>query len=73
MQLVRGSGQQPLHGLPAAQSAALLDCHPDTVRRWISRFIDEGKVGWPIGPSAGGPGGADATSQCAPCTGESGW
>ena len=31
-----------LHGLPSAQIAALLDCHPATVRRWISRFNDEG-------------------------------
>jgi transposase len=31
-----------LHGLPPAQIAALLDCHPATVRRWISRFNREG-------------------------------
>ena len=31
-----------LHGLPPAQIAALLDCHPATVRRWISRFNSEG-------------------------------
>jgi Winged helix-turn helix len=31
-----------LHGLPPAQIAALLDCHPATVRRWIGRFNDEG-------------------------------
>ena len=33
-----------LHGLAAAQIAELLDCHPATVRRWISRFNAEG---WP--------------------------
>ena len=38
------------HDLPPAQIAALLDCHPATVRRWISRFNDEGRPGWPIGP-----------------------
>ena len=26
------------HGLPAAQIAELLGCHPATVRRWINRF-----------------------------------
>ena len=31
-----------LHGLPPSQIAELLDCHPATVRRWISRFNDEG-------------------------------
>jgi Homeodomain-like domain len=25
--------------------AELLDCHPGTVRRWISRFNDEGAAG----------------------------
>ena len=37
------------HGLPPAQIAALLDCHPATVRRWISRFNAEGMaaVTWP--------------------------
>jgi Homeodomain-like domain len=33
-----------LHGLPPAQIAVLLDCHP-TVRRWISRFNTEGAAG----------------------------
>jgi DNA-directed RNA polymerase specialized sigma24 family protein len=28
------------HGLPPAQIAELLDCHPATVRRWIARFND---------------------------------
>jgi Winged helix-turn helix len=34
-----------LHGLAPAQIAALLDCHPATVRRWISRFNSEGMAG----------------------------
>jgi hypothetical protein len=33
-----------LHELSPAQIAALLDCHPATVRRWIGRFNDEGLV-----------------------------
>jgi DNA-directed RNA polymerase specialized sigma24 family protein len=33
------------HGLPPAQIAALLDCHPATVRRWVSRFNGEGLAG----------------------------
>jgi transposase len=45
-----------LHGLPPSQIAALLDCHPATVRRWISRFNDEGGRGWPTGPGAAVPG-----------------
>ena len=47
-----------LHELPAAQIAELLECHPATVRRWISRFNEEGLAGWPTGPGAGGPGSA---------------
>ena len=34
-----------VHGLAAAQIAELLDCHPATVRRWISRFNREGLAG----------------------------
>ena len=34
-----------LHGLPPSQIAELLDCHPATVRRWISRFNGEGLAG----------------------------
>jgi len=49
-----------LHGLPPAQIAALLECHPATVRRWIGRFNDEGWPGWRTGRDAGGPGGAAA-------------
>jgi hypothetical protein len=35
----------PLRGLTPAQIAELLDCHPATVRRWISRFNAEGPAG----------------------------
>ena len=34
-----------LRGLPPAQIAGLLDCHPATVRRWIARFNAEGGSG----------------------------
>src|SRR5690349_7115878 len=44
-----------LHELPAAQIAALLDCHPATVRRWISRFNDEGLAGLADRPRCGRP------------------
>jgi transposase len=44
-----------LRGLPAAQIAALLDCHPATVRRWISRFNAEGMAGLPDRPRCGRP------------------
>jgi hypothetical protein len=50
-----------LHALPPAQIAALLDCHPATVRRWIIRVNIEGYWGWPTGPGAGGSGSADAS------------
>jgi transposase len=42
-----------LHGLPPAQIAALLDCHPATMRRWISRFSDEGMAGLADRPRCG--------------------
>jgi transposase len=45
-----------LHGLPPSQIAALLDCHPATVRRWISRFNDEGAAGLADRPRCGRPG-----------------
>ncbi len=44
-----------LHGLPPAQIAALLDCHPATVRRWISRFNGEGMAGLAGRPRSGRP------------------
>jgi Winged helix-turn helix len=43
-----------LHGLPAGQVAVLLECHPATVRRWISRFNNEGLAGLADGRGAGG-------------------
>ena len=42
-----------LHELPPAQIAALLDCHPSTVRRWISRFNQEGAAGLADRPRCG--------------------
>ena len=48
-----------LHGLPPAQIAVLLECHPSTVRRWIGRFNAGGTAG-PAGSCAGGPGWAGA-------------
>ena len=44
-----------LHGLPPAQIAVLLDCHPATVRRWISRFNREGMAGLADRPRSGRP------------------
>ena len=43
------------HGLAPAQIAELLDCHPATVRRWISRFNDEGVAGLADRPRCGRP------------------
>jgi len=43
------------HGLPPAQIADLLDCHPATVRRWISRFNHEGTAGLADRPRSGRP------------------
>ena len=45
----------PLPGLPAAQIAVLLACHPATVRRWISRFSTEGMAGLAGRPRCGRP------------------
>jgi transposase len=44
-----------LRGLPAAQVAMLLECHPATVRRWISRFNSEGMAGLADRPRCGRP------------------
>jgi len=44
-----------LHGLPPSQIAELLDCHPATVRRWISRFNREGLAGLADRPRSGRP------------------
>ena len=54
-----------LHELAPAQIAALLDCHPSTVRRWISRFNEEGAAGLADRPRSGRPrlGGPRLTSR----------
>jgi transposase len=44
-----------LQGLPAAQIAGLLECHPATVRRWIGRFNSEGLAGLADRPRCGRP------------------
>jgi transposase len=56
-----------LHDLAPAQIAALLECHPATVRRWISRFNDEGMAGLADRPRCGRPrlGGRQLTSRIA--------
>jgi transposase len=63
-----------LHGLPPSQIAALLDCRPATVRRWISRFNDEGAAGLADRPRCGRPrlGGQRLTSRIAALLGRSG-
>jgi transposase len=43
------------HGLSAAQIAGLLECHPATVRRWVSRFNAEGLAGLADRPRRGRP------------------
>jgi hypothetical protein len=55
------------YGLPPAQIAALLDCHPATVRRWISRFNREGAAGLADRPRCGRPalGGRQLTGRIA--------
>jgi transposase len=47
--------QLSLQGLPAAQIAVLLECHPATVRRWISRFSTDGWAGLADRPRCGRP------------------
>ncbi len=44
-----------VQGLPAAQIAELLECHPATVRRWIGRFSAEGMAGLAGRPRCGRP------------------
>ncbi len=69
-----------LHELPSAQIAALLDCHPATVRRWIGRFNEEGLAGLADRPRSGRPrlGGQRLTGRIAallargPCRGSGG-
>ena len=60
------------HGLPPAQIAELLDCHPATVRRWTGRFNAEGLAGLADRPRPGRPrpgrprlGGRQLTSRIA--------
>lgn len=43
------------HGLAPAQIAALLECHPSTVRRWIGRFNCQGVAGLADRPRWGRP------------------
>ena len=54
-----------LHSLAPAQIATPLDCHPATVRRWISRFSSEGMAGLADRPRCGRPrlGGRQLTSR----------
>jgi transposase len=63
-----------LHGLAAAQIAVLLDCHPLTVRRWITRFNDEGMAGLADRPRCGRPrlGGHQLTRRIAALLGRPG-
>jgi transposase len=42
-------------GLAPAEIAALLECHPSTVRRWIGRFNAEGAAGLADRPRCGRP------------------
>jgi DDE superfamily endonuclease/Homeodomain-like domain len=44
-----------VQGLPPAQIAGLLGCHPVTVRRWIGRFSAEGMTGLADRPRSGRP------------------
>jgi transposase len=44
-----------LHGLSPAQIAALLECHPSTVRRQLGRFNREGAAGLADRPRRGRP------------------
>src|SRR4029077_9601403 len=63
-----------LHGLAPSQIAELLDCHPATVRRWISRFSSEGLAGLADRPRSGRPrlGGRRLTGRIAALLARSG-
>ena len=50
-----GDGAAVAARVTAAQIAELLDCHPATVRRWISRFSSEGLAGLADRPRCGRP------------------
>ena len=54
-QAARAVTASSLHGSPPSQIAELLDCHPATVRRWISRFNGEGLAGLSDRPRSGRP------------------
>jgi hypothetical protein len=62
-----GDGPAVAARLTTRQIAALLDCHPGTVRRWISRFNDEGLAGLADRPRCGRPrvGGRQLTRRIA--------
>jgi hypothetical protein len=64
----------PAHGLAPAQIAALLDCHPATVCRWIGRSNDEGLAGLADRPRSGRPalGGGQLTGRIAALLGRPG-
>ena len=63
-----------LQGLLAAQIAGLLECHPVTVRRWISRFNSGGMAGLADRPRCGRPplGGKRLASRIAALLGRPG-
>ncbi len=44
-----------VRGLSASEIAALFECDPHTVRRWINRFNDEGVAGLEDRPRSGAP------------------
>ncbi len=50
-----GDGPAVTARITAVQIAELLDCHPATVRRWISRFNAEGAAGLDDRPRSGRP------------------
>jgi hypothetical protein len=66
--------QLSLQGLPAAQIAGLLECHPATVRRWIGRFNSGGMAGLADRRRCGRPrlGGKRLTSRIAALLGQTG-
>jgi transposase len=61
-------------GLAPAEIAVLLECHPGTVRRWISRFNAEGAAGLADRPRCGRPrlGGRRLTRRIAALLGQPG-
>jgi transposase len=63
-----------VQGLSPAQIGGLLECHPATVRRWISRFNAEGLAGLADRPRCGRPrlGGRRLASRIAALLGRPG-